>query len=218
MNKRPKPSADRRIIRCCSSAYLQQILTKISVRSSQRRPAIRHLSLQYQSGLSFVEVMVTLLLISLLVVMAVPSSVQLRQYYERAALERVAQQMLQEGRNIAFSFRQRIIICGSRYGTTCDDADWSHGMLMFQDTNFDNRFTPEIDIVLRFEPINLQYGTWRWRGGVSAPNFVRFEHTSGMPHASFGSFHYCDFEQKHLFRLVMRNTGVLRKDDRNVRC
>lgn len=183
-----------------------------------RRPNNRPLSLQYQAGLSLVELMVTLLLISVLVIMAIPSSVQLRQYYERFALERVAQQMLQEARNTAFSLRQRVIICGSRYGMTCDAADWSRGMLMFQDTNRDNVFTPDVDVLLHFEALGLRYGNWRWVGGVNFSNFVRFEHSSGMPHASFGSFHYCDFEQKHLFRLVMRNTGVLRKDDRNVRC
>lgn len=159
-----------------------------------------------------------MVIISILATIAVPTIGQLLRASERLKLERITQQLLQEGRNTAFSLRQRIIICGSQNGHACSATDWSHGMLMFHDTNLDDIYTPNVDTVLRFEPLNLKYATWRWVGGSKLSTFVRFEHTSGMPHASFGSFHHCDFEQKHLFKLVMRNTGVLRKDTKDVNC
>ena len=200
------------------SAYLMQNLAKNPVQRGDKRFVNRHLSLLYQAGFGLVELLVVVALIGILAAIAFPSLTETQQYYERFKVERITQQLLQEGRNTAFSLRQRINICGSRYGDQCNATDWQHGMLMFHDVNLDNRFTPEVDVILRFEPLNLKYGAWQWRGGVSAPNFVRFEHTSGMPHASFGSFHYCDFEQKHLFRLSMRNTGVLVKYTTDVRC
>ncbi|MFZ3193772.1 MAG: prepilin-type N-terminal cleavage/methylation domain-containing protein [Moraxellaceae bacterium] len=172
----------------------------------------------YQAGFGLVELLVVVALIGILASVALPSLSETQQYYERFKVERISQQLLQEGRNTAFSLRQRIIICGSQQATSCDPVNWQEGMLMFHDVNLDHLYSPDVDVVLRFEPLNLKYGTWRWIGGVKLTTVVVFEHTSGMPHASYGSFHYCDFEQKHLFRLVMRNTGVLRKSSKDVRC
>jgi|GEM_PF-4165715 len=195
-----------------------QNTAKKSAQPNLRRFVNHRSSLQYQGAFSLVELLIVVALMAILVTSALPSIVQVLQYYERLKVERITKQLLQEARNTAFSLRHRIIVCGSRHGDQCNAADWHHGMLMFHDVNLDNRFTPDVDVILRFEPLNLKYGAWQWRGGVSAPNFVRFEHTSGMPHSSFGSFHYCDFEQKHLFRLSMRNTGVLVKYTTDVRC
>lgn len=195
-----------------------QNLAKNAVQRGDKRFVNRHLSLLYQAGFGLVELLVVVALIGILAAIALPSLSDTQQYYERFKVERISQQLLQEGRNTAFSLRQRIIICGSRHATSCDSADWQQGMLMFHDVNLDYLYSPDVDVVLRFEPLNLKYGTWHWIGGAKLTNIVVFEHTSGMPHASYGSFHYCDFEQKHLFRLVMRNTGVLRKSSKDVRC
>lgn len=218
MNKRLKRLIYRRAINSYRSTSL---LHKSAANSPDRRPqriVKPCLSLRYQLAFSLVELLVTTALIGILATIATPSIQQMQQYYERAKAERITQQLLQEGRNTAFLLRQRIIICGSKTGAQCVASEWQQGMLMFHDVNLDNLYSPEIDTLLRFEPLDLKYGTWRWIGGAKFTSFVRFEHTSGMPHASFGSFHYCDFEQKHQFKLVMRNTGVLRKDSKDVSC
>lgn len=196
---------------------MQNTAKKAALKTSDRFVKPRS-SLKYQAGFGLIELLITLLLISILFIIATPSIEHLKQYYERVKLERITQQLLQEARSTAFSLRQRIIVCGSRQPHRCDSSDWRYGILMFHDQNLDNLFTPDVDVVLRFEPLDLRYGTLQWIGGSSFRDFVRFEQTSGMPHASFGSFHYCDFEHKHLFKMVMRNTGVLRKDNKDVRC
>ena len=218
MNKRLKRHIYYQAINSYRSASL---LHKSAANSPDRRPQriVKHcLSLRYQLAFSLVELLVTTALIGILATIAAPSIQQMQQYYERVKAERITQQLLQEGRNIAFSLRQRIIICASETGQQCTPNRWQKGMLMFHDVNLDNIYTAEVDQVVRFEPLNLKYGTWQWIGGAKFTSFVRFEHTSGMPHASFGSFHYCDFEQQHPFKLVMRNTGVLRKDSKDVSC
>lgn len=174
--------------------------------------------MQYQAAFTLSELLITLAVLAILASIAAPSMQQAQQYYERVKTERMTQQMLQEARNTAFSLRQRIIICGSKTGVQCAAAEWQNGMLMFHDVNLDDAYTVDLDVPLRFEPLDLKHGTWRWVGGAKLSSLVRFEHTSGMPHASFGSFHYCDFEQQHQFKLVMRNTGVLRKDSTGVNC
>lgn len=218
MNRNLKQRIFNPMPNSCVSAYLMQNTAKKTVKERQQEIVKHRLSLRYQGAFSLIELLITVALMAILAAFAAPSIEQMLQRYERIKVERITQQLLQEGRNTAFSLRQRIIICGSREAGPCNAAEWKSGMLMFHDVNLDNRFTPEIDTLLRFEPLNLKYGTWQWIGGANFSTFVRFEHTSGMPHASFGSFHYCDFEQKDLFRLVMRNTGVLRKDNKDVRC
>jgi len=195
-----------------------QKAAKKSAEPPQQKKLARLLSIRYQSAFTLSELLTTLAVIGILATIALPSILQMQRQYERIKTERLTQQLLQEGRGTAFSLRQRIIVCGSQYADQCNPADWQHGMLMFHDVNLDNLYTPDIDVLLRFEPLNLKYGTWRWIGGAKFSSFVRFEHTSGMPHASFGSFHYCDFKKQDSFKLVMRNTGVLRKDSKDVSC
>lgn len=218
MNRNLKQQLLVYVSNCRISAYLMQNTAKKIVDEPQQKIVKQHSALHYQAAFSLTELMVTVALLAVLATIAVPSTDQVQRYYERVKVERITQQMLQEGRNTGFLLRQRIIICGSRYGTQCSSAEWQQGMLMFHDVNLDNVYSPELDTVLRFEPLNLKYGTWQWIGGAKFKSFVRFEHTSGMPHASFGSFHYCDFEQQHPFKLVMRNTGVSRKDNKDVSC
>ncbi len=218
MNQKPKASASTPRVNCCIDAVLMHKCAKATPKHPQQKIVIQAVYLIYQAAFTLVELLVSIGVIGILAVIAIPSSIQMQQYYERFKVERITQQLLQEGRNIAFSLRQRIIICASETGQQCTPNRWQKGMLMFHDVNLDNIYTAEVDQVVRFEPLNLKYGTWQWIGGAKFTSFVRFEHTSGMPHASFGSFHYCDFEQQHLFKLVMRNTGVLRKDSKDVSC
>ncbi|MEC7119019.1 MAG: prepilin-type N-terminal cleavage/methylation domain-containing protein, partial [Pseudomonadota bacterium] len=171
-----------------------------------------------QSGLSLSELLVVVAIMALLTLYATPLIAQQLQRHEPPKVERIVRQLVAEGRSFAFAVRQRVIICGSNDAQQCDETAWSSGMLMYMDKDRNNQFDPTIDHLIRYESLRLKYGQFNWIGGITSKHQVRFEHTTGMPHGSFGSFHYCDFKQSHLFRIAVRNTGVARVTTQDVRC
>ena len=84
-----------------------------------------------QSGVSLIELMVTLAVLGVLIGLAVPSFSQLiaRNRLTAAANEYVS--AIQTARMEAVRRNGRVVLCPSANGTTCSGADWQRAILFF---------------------------------------------------------------------------------------
>lgn len=105
-----------------------------------------------QQGFTLIEAMVVIALMGVLAAMAYPSfSGQI----ERAALKRAASNVenaLSYARMTAIENNQRVSICPADSGATvcAGDADWSRGIMVFEDNGTIGTFSTSDDRFLRF--------------------------------------------------------------------
>lgn len=133
-------------------------------------------------GFTLIELMITLVVATILIVIAVPSLSQLYEAQRAQAAIRVIQQTLQYARNAAISFGVRVTVCP----ITSDSCskDWRLGLTVFTDSGDKNRIDNTDKILLQTSPFNPQDIVSYNRSAV------RF-HPDGLASGSNGTLRYC---------------------------
>lgn len=165
-----------------------------------------------QSGITLIEITITICILIIFVALSYSSIQQWRQKNEAQELFRKISPTLLHARSSALIYHSAISICGGTLsGCT---GHWRDGMLTFTDLNHNGALDHATDRIITYTPLELKFGELIWRGAGARAHVIYQE--SGLPLGSNGSFIYCGQEQKYHRSIVLSMMGnVRRSPDRN---
>ncbi|WP_157085085.1 GspH/FimT family pseudopilin [Hydrogenophaga palleronii] len=100
-------------------------------------PPRRHAaSAGHQRGFTLVELMVTLLIATILLMLAIPSFTNQLRGWQRDSATKAFTAHVQLARSEAIKTSRRVVMCSSSNGTSCANSnEWRNGWLVFVDSN-----------------------------------------------------------------------------------
>lgn len=164
-------------------------------------------------GITLIELIVTIAIISILASVAFPFSHSLFARFEAKKTISTLETVLIHTKHQAYLYHYRAAICGSNDAVYCSSGNWNKYILVFKDTTL-NRIRDNNESILQIIPLSLKYGNLNW-SGASARNVV-FHADSGLPRGSNGSFTYCSHQYSNLnIRLFLSDMGHYRTEKIN---
>lgn len=157
-----------------------------------------------QYGITLVELMITIAILAIVAMIAIPSFQSIMANLEAKRTTSTLSTTIRDSKHIAYTYRQRIGICGSIDNQLCDNTGWSTGLLIFHDVNF-NRLREPTEKLIKLQQLNLKYGSLRWQG-TGHTNAILFQPDTGLPRGSNGSFYYCSSINLN-YRIFLSNMG-----------
>lgn len=171
---------------------------------------MKHDPKNHHLGLSLLELLITLMIISVFVLIAVPSFSHYRARLEYQNLYYAIHQQIQIARSQALISHQDVVICSSNDLIHCQNKQWSTGLLVYIDINKDRLLNPDEIIISRLDT-DLKFGNLNWYGNASHPEQLVFQSDTGLPRGSNGRFRYCSLSHSNLHvDLQLSQMGHLR--------
>lgn len=166
----------------------------------------------HKSGMSYIELITTSCIFTILAVLAYPSIQRWQQKNEAQELFRKISPTLMLARSSALIYHSAVSVCGgSMSGCT---GQWRDGLIVFIDLNHSGTIDSTADRILTYTPLELQFGNLTWRGAGARAHIIYQE--SGLPLGSNGSLLYCGQEQEYHRAIVLSMMGNTRRSpDRN---
>lgn len=164
-----------------------------------------------QSGLTLIELAVTLGIVALLAVLAVPSFATVVRDNRVAGFTNVLMGSLQRARSEAVLRGHRVTVCVSSDQRTCStEADWHEGWLVFADQDGDGALGPDEELLQIGNPAASLVAT----GNASLARYVSFTPAGQTRQVSgalqIGNIRVCSTDTGRA--LVMSATGRIRID------
>jgi type IV fimbrial biogenesis protein FimT len=168
-----------------------------------------------QSGLTLIELMVTLSVAAILLVVAAPSFVSARKDNVRTTYINELVSSLNLARSEAAKSNSTIAICPSSDGEACAGDNYDSGWIVFRNDNGDE--PPVVDspgeVILRTH-VGTQHEGISLSATSGVDTGINFQ-PSGRPH-SFGDITYCDDRGNSDARSVVVNlVGVIMASDKH---
>ncbi len=145
--------------------------------------------LSTQAGLTLIELLVTVAVMAVAAVLALPTIADYLQRFEARKVQHDIPALLRQARAHALTQRLRLGVCGSSAGAGCEGT-WQKGLLLFVDQNQDSTLQ-ENEPRLQFLPLNLRHGNLRWRSAAGRALII-YQADNGLPLGSNGSLIYCN--------------------------
>lgn len=157
-----------------------------------------------QIGFTLIEIVVTIAIISIITMMAMPRIQSLLAQQEMSKITMLIPQILRSARHEAFLHRKDVVVCSSIDGEKCANHSlWQDYVIVFVDSN-KNRQRDNHELLLKNEELDLKYATMT-RLGARHANYIMFKQSNALPQGSQGSFYYCSFVDKSLNRRIVLN-------------
>ncbi len=161
-----------------------------------------------QTGLTLLELLFTLFLLSLLLGIALPDFTKLIEHKRADNNVRTLVTAIELARTSAIVDNSLVTLCRSRNGEECG-GDWKNGILVFVDHDGDRDIDPE-DRLVRFFTLPSLDGELYWRAfqnrqylQITPQGFTRYQN---------GNFTFCPAsgELQHARQLILNRTGRVR--------
>ncbi|MCL2913349.1 GspH/FimT family pseudopilin [Shewanella corallii] len=164
-----------------------------------------------RKGFSLIELIVTLLVASILVTVAMPNLTKTYDFYRADSNISKIKSFLMTARTQAISYGVRITVCPLE-GSSCS-SDWSKGMSMFVDSGSSNVLDGDdqvLQVIHAFDASDTL---------VYSRNAVRFLPT-GLASGTNGTFKYCpsSTDSQESVGLVVNNDGRVRDSTSSITC
>jgi len=163
-------------------------------------------------GFTLVELLTTLVIVTVLSMAAIPSFKHIYQASKATAVINQVVGVTRLARNTAVTEKTTTTLCPSIDGVTCSD-EWKDGVILFTDNNTNSQIDGNDHVVRFYQPF-IDTGFLNWR---SLRNKIQFSST-GLPRGTIGSFVYCPKSQDPLYAksMILSFQGRIRSgQDRN---
>jgi len=160
-------------------------------------------------GTTLLELMLTLSIIAVLLLVAIPTGIEWRTKIRAEVTINQLFASIRYAQSEAIRLGKRVILCPTTQGERCA-ADWSTGYMIFVDQNGD-RTVADRSQVLAVYRLQLAGATLRWHGSRSQAYFEWVP--SGLHRQQNGTFVYCSqrdnaYQQRR--GLIVSKTGRVR--------
>lgn len=162
-----------------------------------------------QSGLTLIELIITLSIIAILCAVAFPSWQQQRAQIEQKRTLYDLTNLIRQAKLEARLRHRNVLICPLDTSSTCQSSGWSNEVMMFVDLNQNWQFDTSEPILQRLN-LNLNYASLVWKGSLSRP-YLQFQGDTGLPRGLIGHFLYCS-NSSHSFKLTLNMMGHTRHE------
>lgn len=149
------------------------------------RPAIFY----HMQGFTLIEMMVTVVILALLAVIAYPSFMRQLANMEARRVANIITTSLSQAKINSFTSRKNVLICVLDDNGVCH-RDGQQALVLFEDTNRNNRFDANQDRLIEQHHLGLKYGYVMFRMSVGR-HYAKFWGDTGLPRGHIGHISYC---------------------------
>lgn len=169
-------------------------------------------------GFTLIEILIVVAIIAILATVGIPYMSNVLARLEARKVESIINTLTTHSKQQSYLHHQRISLCGSQDGSSCNPNRWSKSIIVFHDNQNKNRVRDTNERILQTINLELKYGTLTWSGaGRSVVNNPTFQPDSGLPRGSNGTFRYCSYEHANHFAMIMSDMGHVRAN-RQITC
>ena len=164
-----------------------------------------------QSGISLLEMMIVVALMTVIATLAYPSFKQMLHGMEAKRVKSALMMILKEARLVSFSNRQNLVVCLANKDNHCHNRA-KDKVIIFIDGD-DNQRLDEGELVREYG-LNIKYGELEMN--VSARrHYIKYFGDSGVPRGHFGHIKYCSAENLRFdHKIIITSTGYVREEER----
>ncbi|WP_185964305.1 GspH/FimT family pseudopilin [Aliikangiella marina] len=162
---------------------------------------------QLQQGITLIDLVLTISILSLLLGTALPAFDELLDKNKVNAQLMQLRSTLQLARKIAITEREKVTVCPTSDNLNCS-SDWSQGYMAFIDHNEDRHFN-NTDQLAYSHQIRDEHLQVKWRAFGVRSSFQW--HETGITNHQNGTFYLCFKEKPKLSRaLIITKAGRIR--------
>ncbi|MFI8010908.1 GspH/FimT family pseudopilin [Acinetobacter sp. ABJ_C4_1] len=162
-------------------------------------------------GFTIVELSITLVILVIMSVIAIPLYHQFMASAELKNTPRVLTIHIQKAKSDAITKHKNIVICPSSDQLVCN-TNWNNRLISFVDNNRNLQHDLNEELLTSID-LNHTYGSMKLQRFGKKQNSIVFQGSSGLPIESNGSFIYCSYDQLKNFKLVLSKMGHVRLEE-----
>lgn len=162
-------------------------------------------------GFTIVELSITLVILVIMSVIAIPLYHQFMTSVELKNTSRVLTIHIQKAKSDAIIQHKNIVLCPSSDQVICN-IDWNKHLISFVDSNRNLQHDLNEELLISID-LNHTYGSMKLQRFGKKQNSIVFQGSSGLPIESNGSFIYCSYDQLKNFKLVLSKMGHVRVEE-----
>ncbi|MCE7533301.1 GspH/FimT family pseudopilin [Acinetobacter nosocomialis] len=162
-------------------------------------------------GFTIVELSITLVILVIMSVIAIPLYHQFMASVELKNTPRILTIHIQKAKSDAIIRHRNIVICPSSDQLVCN-TNWNNRLISFVDNNRNLQHDLNEELLTSIV-LNHTYGSMKLQRFGKKQNSIVFQGSSGLPIESNGSFIYCSYDQLKNFKLVLSKMGHVRVEE-----
>lgn len=172
-------------------------------------------TLKYAKAFTLLELCLTLSIITVILVLAIPSWKNHTLDQKAKLTLQQTQQLINFARQAAIAHQQAVSFCSSMTGKFCDQ-DWSKGLVVFLDPQLQGQ--PTAQNILEFHSLPQDGSYLKWQA-FGKKTYLSFD-SNGVLNGQNGTISYCLKQEKFSYgpSLIINHLGHIRLEYQKLPC